>query len=219
MDRVILVANLKSHKTESEAKIWLDELKKIDKSFFFRHEIIVSVPFTLLDFFKTSIIMDNLKISIAAEDISEFDEGAYTGEINAKQIKEFANFVLIGHSERRINFNENDDILAKKVEMALKYNLTPIFIIQKEDDFIPDGVELIAYEPVAAIGSGQPESSEKADQIALAIKQKGNYIVLYGGSVSSNNVKEFTVKENISGVLVGSASLDAQEFIKIIQNA
>ncbi len=219
MDRVILVANLKSHKTESEAKIWLDELKKIDKSFFFRHEIIVSVPFTLLDFFKTSITMDNLKISIAAEDISEFDEGAYTGEINAKQIKEFANFVLIGHSERRINFNENDDILAKKVEMALKYNLTPIFIIQKEDDFIPDGVELIAYEPVAAIGSGQPESSEKADQIALAIKQKGNYIVLYGGSVSSNNVKEFTVKENISGVLVGSASLDAQEFIKIIQNA
>lgn len=219
MDRVILVANLKSHKTESEAKIWLEELKKLDKSFFFRHEIIVSVPFTLLDFFKRSIHEEKLKISLAAENISEFDEGPYTGEVNAKQIKEFADFVLIGHSERRTNFNESNEVLLKKVQMANKYNLVPIFIIQNPTDLIPQGVELVAYEPISAIGSGNPESSEKAEEIALEIKQKGNYSVLYGGSVNAGNVKEFTVKENIDGVLVGSASLDAQEFIKIIQNA
>jgi triosephosphate isomerase len=83
---------------------------------------------------------------LGAQNVSPFDEGAYTGEVNAKQIKDFVQYVLIGHSERRQNFNETEDMLIKKVDMTLKYGLNPIFLVQNQEDVIPQGVQIVAYD-------------------------------------------------------------------------
>ena len=222
MNKLLIVANLKSYKTEKEAKEWLENFKKIKEleQNLENKEVIVCPSFTLLSLFSLYILNNNLPVKLGAQNISPFDEGAYTGEVNARQIKDFAEFVLIGHSERRKNFSENDEMLSRKVNLALKYTLTPIFLIQGKDTFIPKGVKIIAYEPVFAIGSGNPDTPENADSIAFSVKLKENGLrVLYGGSITSQNVKSFTEKENLSGVLVGGASLEAEEFVKIIQNA
>jgi len=222
MDKLLIVANLKSYKTENEAKEWLENFKKIKESeqSLGSKEIIVCPSFTLLSLFSLYFSTNNLPVKVGAQNVSPFDEGAYTGEINGKQIKEFADYVLIGHSERRQYFGENDLTFSKKVEMAKKYNLIPVYCITKKDTFIPNGVDIVAYEPVEAIGTGNPDTPENADNVASFIKSKYNIkYVLYGGSVTKDNVTSFTKKPNMDGVLVGKVSLEVKEFINIIKNA
>lgn len=221
MKKVFIIANWKSNKTEPEAKEWLQTLNDlqfaINKE---EKEIIICPPFTLLSFVKQSIVKSQLLLVVGAQNISQFDEGAYTGEVNGKQIKQFADMVLIGHSERRSNFDEDDKILEEKVKMAKKYNMTPVYCVQNKDDKVPSGVSIVAYEPVSAIGTGNPDTPERADQVAKYVKDHAQVaVVLYGGSVTKNNVMEFTRMSNIDGVLVGGASLNAKEFYEIIQNA
>ena len=205
---------------ENEAKTWLDvflknkqELEDIaDK------EIIIGPTFTLLPLFKSRLADSNIKLS--AQNISPFDEGAFTGEVNGKQIKDYAEYVIIGHSERRTNFNEANQVLGEKVKMAYKYGLKPIYCAQGKDTVVPEGIELIAYEPVFAIGSGNPDTPENAEDVCASFVGKNDsFKLLYGGSVTPDNVNLFTKRDKISGVLVGGASLDPQEFISIIKNA
>ncbi len=215
-----IIANWKSNKTETEAKDWLQRFTIYDLGFA-NKEIIICPSFTFLSILKSYILNHKSSFRLGAQDISPFTEGSYTGEINGEQIKEFADYVIIGHSERRSNFLENQELLEKKVKMAQKHNLVPIFCIQNEETPIPMRVELVAYEPISAIGTGNPDTPENADKVAGKIKKKNKTVkyVLYGGSVTSKNVNNFTQMLNIDGVLVGNASLDASEFLEIIQNA
>ena len=222
MNKLFIVANLKSYKTKFEAKEWLEKFKVIAQNtdVLQKKEIIICPPFTLLYLFNSFFKDNNLDIKLGAQNVSEFGEGAYTGEVNAKQIKEFADYVLIGHSERRTNFSETDESLFKKTEVSLQNNLQPIFCVQDKDTHIPGGIKILAYEPVFAIGSNNPDNPENAEEIAKSFLDKNNnLIILYGGSVTSENVNSFTKEKNIGGVLVGGASLEAEEFIKIIKNA
>ncbi len=221
MAKCLIVANLKSYKNENEAKSWLESFLKIkDLNLdLTQKEIIICPSFTQLLSFSSYFSSNNIDAKLGAQNVSPFDEGAYTGEVNAKQIKDFAQYVLIGHSERRQNFGETEDILKEKVDMTNKYGLNPLFLVQNQIDIIPQGVQVVVYEPVASIGTGVADNPENADAVAAVIKSKNNVQVLYGGSVTADNVKSFTSKTNIDGVVVGGASLDAQEFIKIIQNA
>lgn len=222
MGKLLIVANLKSYKNENEAKNWLETFKKIkelklDSS---QKEVIICPSFTQLFSFFSYFSSNNINVKLGAQNVSPFDEGAFTGEVNAKQIKDFASYVLIGHSERRTNFGENEVMLTKKVQMSLQYGLNPIFLVQGQEGIIPQQVNIVAYEPVSAIGTGNPDTPESADTVAGAIKAiRADLAVLYGGSVTSANVESFTAKTNIDGVLVGGASLDAEELLKIIQNA
>ena len=136
MKKLFIVANIKSYETETEAKNWLEAFKNIKNSSedLSSKEIIICPPFTLLEFFNEFFLKNEINASLGAQNISPFDEGPYTGEVNAKQIKEFAKYVLIGHSERRKNFNETKDTLSKKVNLALEYGLNPIYIIQDKDE-------------------------------------------------------------------------------------
>ena len=222
MNNIFIAANFKSYKTENQAKEWLNNflaIKNIEPQLSGK-EVVVCPSFTLLFSFYSYFSANNLQVKVGAQNVSPFDEGAYTGEVNAKQINEFAKYVIIGHSERRKYFNELDDMLIEKVKISLTNGLTPIFCVQDKNTFVPEGVTIVAYEPVFAIGSGNPDTPENADAVASFLKSKNSkYKVLYGGSVTSNNVKSFTSKTNIDGVLVGGASLDAAEFIKIVQNA
>lgn len=219
MGKNLIIANLKSNLNFEEGSIWIEEILKQKDALesLSEKEIIICPPFTLLLTFHLALKGTN--IQIGAQDVSPFDTGAYTGEVNAKQIKDFAEYVIIGHSERRKNFSESQDLLNKKVEISLKNNLLPIFCVQNKDTQIPSGVNIVAYEPVFAIGTGNPDTPDNADSVAAEINKNNQYQILYGGSVTSENVNSFTSMENLTGVLVGGASLDPQEFIKIIKNA
>lgn len=230
MKKLFLVANWKSNKTSLEAKKWLTQVQRskikdpansAGRQRSKEKEVIICPPFTLLSEMKALIEKKKLPIKLGAQNISPFGAGAYTGEIHAEQIKEFADYVIIGHSERRNNFGETDDMLSKKVKQAMAVGLTPIFCIQNETTPVPGGVNLAAYEPPTAIGTGNPDTPENAERVARAVKEKYPYIdyILYGGSVTQDNIRGFVEMENINGVLVGGVSLDALKFTALIKNA
>ena len=163
---------------------------------------------------------------LGGQNISQFDEGPYTGEMSAKQIKEFAEYVLVGHSERRKNFFETDEIVNAKILQAFKNGLAPIVCVSnlEQTQAIQNAVKgktglIVAYEPIFAIGSGTADTPENADKMAKSIKDiLGEVFVLYGGSVTPVNINGFAKMSSIDGVLIGRASLDAKEFYEIIQN-
>ncbi len=221
MKKLFIIANWKSNKTTQDTNDWLQHLANAGLE---KHEnkvAVVCAPYTLLPLLKSYSNEVILPVSFGSEDVSPFDEGAYTGEVTAEEIKEFADYAIIGHSERRKLFNEDDELLAKKVAMALKSNLTPIFCVQDENTPIPEGVTLVAYEPIFAIGSGHPDTPENAEKVVKTIKEKNPQVefVLYGGSVTPENIHDFTQSPSIDGALVGGASLDADKFVKLIENA
>jgi triosephosphate isomerase len=225
MGKTLIVANLKSYKNENEARIWLDGFKKITELGLdlTQKEIIICPSFTQLFSFFSYFSSNNINVKLGAQNVSPFDEGAYTGEVNAKQIKDFAQYVLVGHSERRSNFQESEQVLVEKVKRAIQFGLQPIFFAQNVNTVIPTGVKIGVYEPpssISTISGGIPDDPKTVLETAGELKSK--YMlehVLYGGSVDSNNVSDFTSLDVVDGVVTGRASLDAEELLKIIQNA
>jgi triosephosphate isomerase len=165
-------------------------------------------------------------------------------------LSRFAKYVIVGHSERRLYFNETDKIVAKKAEAAVAHNITPIICVgetlhENEDGLskvvVMNQVEtalshltasevaeaIIAYEPVWAIGTGRickPATAEKMAKdirgLVKAIygeKSASGLRILYGGSVSDENVSQFAGLKNVDGVLVGGASLDHKKFSVIVK--
>lgn len=140
------------------------------------------------------LAVSNNNISVGAQNAHQADSGAYTGEISAKMIKSVgAEYVILGHSERRQYFGENNDLLAKKTDTVLKYGLTPIFCIGETLDERNAGTHfdviksqlvegvfhleaegfaklVLAYEPVWAIGTGVTASAEQAQEIHAFIR-------------------------------------------------
>lgn len=179
-------------------------------------------------------------IQIGAQNISEYSSGAYTGEVSAQMVKDLgATFTLIGHSERRNIFGESLETIANKMEVALKNNIKVILCVgEKLEDKTKyksviscqlksalKNVDLsniiIAYEPVWAIGTGRVATTKDIVRVHGYIKDfllknyKANVPVLYGGSVKASNSAEILELDQVDGVLVGGASLKADEFSKI----
>ncbi|MCL5746809.1 MAG: triose-phosphate isomerase [Patescibacteria group bacterium] len=225
MKKLYIVANWKSNKTELEAKEWLQSIQNSE----FRiqnadKEIVVCPSFTLLPALKSYILSHKSEIKLGAQDISPFGSGAYTGEVNGEQIKEFADYVIIGHSERRKYFGETDEMIAKKIIQATGNGLTPIICISRIEQIKNLKLKIknciVAYEPLFAVGSGKADTPENANQKAEEIKKiVDNIPVLYGGSVTESNVKSFTSMPFIDGVLIGGASLNPLSFAEIIRSS
>ncbi|MBI3955839.1 triosephosphate isomerase [Candidatus Gottesmanbacteria bacterium] len=212
MSKPLIAGNWKSNKTVGEAMEWLQNFKVVTTA-----QVMLFVPFTLLHPLKKKIEGLHLSIELGAQDVSPFDDGAYTGAVNARQIKELADWVIIGHSERRQHFGETDAMLAQKVDQAKKEGLQIIYCVQDENIPVPLGVDVIAYEPVWAIGTGKSDSPENASEVISAIKAKTHVSsVIYGGSVTPENVASFVSREAIDGVLPGGASLDPEKFANLI---
>lgn len=169
-------------------------------------------------------------------------KGAFTGENSPQLLAEMgAQYCLVGHSERRHVFGEQDELLAKKVAALQKVNVTPILCVGEtlEDRRMSRTQEVIerqlaaglqaadssrplwiAYEPVWAIGTGlvaTPQQVEEAHSILRAACSATP--ILYGGSVKSDNVASLSGLNNVNGFLIGGASLDAREFVRIFQNS
>lgn len=221
MKTPLIVANWKANKTVEEAEEWLTTIQNSEFRIQNSTEVVVCAPYVDLLVLKEqfSILNSQFSIHLGAQDISQFEDGAYTGEITGRMLKDLVEYVIIGHSERRKYFQETDDILKAKVEKALKFGLKPIYCLSETEMMIPQGVEIVAYEPLSAIGSGNPDSPENADLVAGKIKEKQTAKVLYGGSVKPANTQAFVQMENIDGLLIGGASLKAGDFLEIIKNA
>ncbi len=221
MKNVLLAANWKSNKTKFEAKNWLEEVSA--QSFGEGLEVVILAPFTLLDTISGYIRVNDFPFKLGAQDVSPFDDGAYTGEVSARQIKEFADYVLIGHSERRTNFGESDEMVRKKVERAIAQELKPIVCISDLSQVANlkfDQELIIAYEPLEAIGTGKPQDPDSVEFMANQIRAKMNATrIIYGGSVNADNLRDYINLDGIEGALVGGESLNSSSFIDILKNA
>ncbi len=213
-----IIANWKSNKTISEALEWVSQIgsqiPRVDNI-----KVVVCPTFSALSEVKKAITVGNFPLLLGAQDLSPFGVGAYTGEDPAELLSVLASMAILGHSERRQNFGETDEMIAKKVVQANENNIIPLVCVQGSDTSVPSDCKIVAYEPIFAVGTGNSDTPENANQVAEMLKEKyGQYLeVLYGGSVTSGNAKAFMLQPDISGMLIGKASLDAGEFIKICQ--
>ena len=187
-------------------------------------------------------------LPVGAQDVSRFDkDGAFTGETSAAMLADLgAQFVLLGHSERRQYFGENNETLSAKLDNALAAGLIPILCVgetlaqrqaAQEQAVVADQLSVlrgkamphiaVAYEPVWAIGSGQVASAEQFDDTHAFIyaellsfaNKSANIRALYGGSVNAQNAQTILTLPNVDGALVGGASLQADSFAAIVQAA
>ena len=211
-------------------------------------DIGVFPPFTDLRSVQTLIAADNLDFQLGAQDLSPHDSGAHTGDISGAFLKALAcDYVLVGHSERRADHGEDDQVCVAKTQAALRHGLIPLVCVgETAEDLekvgasavpvsqltavlqaIPAESDLVvAYEPVWAIGSGTPATSEQAQEVCATLRetiasvhgeaQAARTRILYGGSVKSTNIAGFMKKPDVDGALVGGASLDPEEFAAIV---
>ena len=186
------------------------------------------------------------KILIGAQNLSSETEGAFTGQISGKMLKNIgASYSIVGHSESRLQ-GEDDETILNKVQTALDCDLIPILCIgENQDEYSKGRTEkkikhqltenlfplknlsnsvLIAYEPIYAIGSGIAVQNEHLEEVSLLIKDLvrdnlgRDLTLVYGGSVTSESAKNLAKVDGIDGFLVGNASLDPKEFANIAQS-
>ena len=195
-----------------------------------------------------AVQVQTVQAQIGAQNICEYESGAYTGEISGGMLSEFScRYVIIGHSERRQNYHESDEQVANKFIAAQKAGLQPVVcvgetaaeyergetrqVVQRQLGAIVDkaGIEalasaVIAYEPIWAIGTGRVATAEAAQQVLSEVRsQLGAFgaqtQLLYGGSVTTENAGQLFKQLDINGALVGGASLDADQFVGICKIA
>ena len=193
-------------------------------------KLILCPPFVYLPILKAKIF------SLGAQDICERERGGSTGEISAEMLRDNnVEFVLVGHSDRRA-VGESDDIISKKINMAIKYGIVPIVCVGEEtfrskiEDIRSqvesairgvDGEVIFAYEPIWAIGTGKVPTVKKINQAIATIKgicqEYGKSCkILYGGSVNRDNYIEL-MKSDADGFLVGGLSLKLEDFISVLK--
>lgn len=211
------------NKTSSEA---LEFAKEINKFEFNKVDVLLAPSFVTLE-----SLRKNLKdeIKVAGQNVSQFDDGAYTGEVSTSMLKDIGvDDVIIGHSERREKFLESDEIINAKVKKALEYDLSVILCLGesleikeegKEVEFVReellnslDGVEkiekvTIAYEPIWAIGTGKTCSSEDAEKMCREIR---NIIDEKYGEISQKTRILYggSVKPSNAGEILSKENID-----------
>lgn len=233
----LMVMNLKMNLDYSEAETYVINIKNKISDI---HDVIFCPSSPYLSLFQSS------GYKIGVQNVFSLNKGAYTGEVSPLQLKSMGiNYSIVGHSERRTHFHEHDKLISEKIDGCLANGIIPILCIGEsleekqlkrtsvvlnsqlsndlknvDSDAIVDVV--IAYEPVWAIGSGKtPTLSEIEDVISyikknIKAKYNTNIKVLYGGSVNKDNIKAIINISNIDGVLVGSASIDSDYLIKML---
>lgn len=238
-----IFGNWKMYLNHEESVAFAEKLKKEklkDKN------IEIAVFPTALAMLGVEKVLKKSGVSFGAQNCAWVPKGAYTGAISALMFKEAGcKYALVGHSERRHVFGESNDDVRKKLEAVIDIGLIPVLCIgeTKEDKDnnktsyrlerqLMDALQglsvkgdeiIVAYEPVWAIGTNNPCLPADADDIHGFIKQelkkyiKEDVAVLYGGSVTADNVASYTKLETIDGVLVGGASVKKDTFMPLVK--
>lgn len=226
----IIIANLKLYLDGTTLKKYLQEA-----TIFGENVVIcpssIHIPYFLKNRYKVGI-----------QNIASENKQTQTGEVSALQAKNLGvTYAIIGHSERRQQFYENDELINRKVHQALENNLKPILCVgetleehqnNQVQKIIKEQLEkglknvdkeiIVAYEPVYAIGTGKIPSNVSIDEVAKFIKEEVKRLtskepkILYGGSVSNENILTLEELKNIDGYLIGSASAKIEVFKDIV---
>lgn len=234
-----LIANWKSNKTSAEAQTWFSEFEALLSTRRFGKDVtvVIAVPFPFVPVaaewlkiwksqFKTTGTQP-VAVALAVQDLSSYAAGSYTGAVSVRNLEGFGvEFVILGHSERRRYFHETSADVAAKVDQAIQAEMKPIVCV--DDPYIDEQAQLldsgqksqviVAYEALKTIGTGNNLSAadfEKAKEEVL--EAFGLVPVVYGGSVTSSNVSAYTTLA--AGYLVGGASLQAADFVAILDRA
>ncbi len=241
-----IAANWKMNKSYNEVLSYVEEFIKYDIDF---EKVNVLIYPPCLYLCEVSKLLEKTPIKAGAQNTYHEKKGAFTGEISPSMIKSCkAQYVLLGHSERRHIFKESDELIRKKVISVLEEGLNVMLCVgetleERESGITYNVIESqiklalaglgdyfekidIAYEPVWAIGTGKsanPEDTSKVHTFIKSIlkdiaKKDVSVRVLYGGSVNSSNAKEFLSAHDVNGLLVGGASLEPKSFFDIINS-
>ena len=243
MRRPMIAGNWKMNTDPDSAFELIDSMLE-DLDAFTDIDIVICPPFISIESFAD--LFDGTSLYLGAQNMFWEEKGAYTGEISPLMLKHRADYVILGHSERRHVFHETDEEVRRKVEAALRHDLRPIVcvgetlseyeagdtwhVVSRQVGMALDGLDMrncvIAYEPVWAIGTGKAATGEIANDVIAQIRDKvrrmaGDEIadstqILYGGSVNAKNIAEFVSLPEIDGALVGGASLEAYQFVRIV---
>jgi len=243
----IVAGNWKMNKNFDEGRdLTISILQKLGPS-----EIlsVLCPPFIHLNY--VSMLTNGIaNVAVGAQNCHSEDSGAFTGEISASMLKSVgAEYVILGHSERREYFDEKDDFLSKKVNAVLSNDMRPIFCCGEKLESRETGEQeavvsrqlegglfhlneeqfskvVVAYEPVWAIGTGRTASPGQAQEMHLFIrnliaKKYNNQLadlttILYGGSCKPENAEELFYQPDVDGGLIGGASLNAADFVAIV---
>ena len=229
----LVIGNFKMNLLKKDIDNYLNEFK--DKKY---QNVIFCPSYIYLNDFI------NKGYSVGSQDLSNMDNGAYTGEVSSSQLKSLGvEYSIIGHSERR-QYHNDSKLVNDKLKKCFSNDIVPILCIGETKEEYENGKTLdilrneideafnnidnfkdliIAYEPIWAIGTGLVPSNEiifnTIDYIKKYIQDeyKFNFRVLYGGSVSNKNIEELEKISNIDGYLVGGCSTKANEFIQLIE--
>ncbi len=203
--------------------------------------VVIAPPFPFLETVGNTI----KKADLGSQDVF-WSSGAYTGAVSVSQLKKLrVKYVIVGHSERRRHFNESNETVNRKLKAVIDAGMKVVLCVGEGPEYrrnlsgartfvnhqLKSALKgasaknlIVAYEPVWAIGTGSPDSPEHAAEMAAEIKNTVGRLssqkdvpVLYGGSVTFRNAARFLSLPEISGALVGGASLDSREFRKIIR--
>lgn len=254
MNKILIVANWKMNPgTQDEAERLSREIQQGAHGLK-NVEVVLCPPFPYLVAVNSQVSI----VRIGAQNCFYEQKGAYTGEVSPLMLKDMGcEYVIIGHSERKKYFGESNDIINKKIKSALAADLKIILCIGEDarDSFDPKGrwtneldpkvkeqligalrdVKksklaniIVAYEPVWAIGTGNPAIPDDILSAKIFIrkilsdlytrKEADKVRVLYGGSTSKENAIDFIREGQADGLLVGGASLDAEEFIAMVKS-
>lgn len=246
--RPVMAGNWKMYKTTAEAREFIAKFAPAVASLTDR-DIVICPPFTAIAVAAWAARGSN--VELGGQNLHwEVKDGAFTGEISGRMLKEAgAQWVIIGHSERRQFFHETDDLVYKRTVAALEADLKPIVCVGEMladreagktnrvlDRQFTHGIAkltadqfarlVIAYEPVWAIGTGKTATPEIAAEAHGFLREQARMKfnnpevrILYGGSVKPDNIKNLMAQEEIDGVLVGGASLDPASFAAIVNYA
>lgn len=240
----IIAGNWKMNTTAGEAVELVNEMKGRLEGIQ-GVEKVICPPFISLAPVKE--ILKDSSIGLGAQNMYFEEKGAYTGEISPLMLAELCQYVILGHSERRIYLGESDEMVSRKIKAALKARLVPIVCVgetldQKEkgktEQVITrqvraaleglDSIEglVMAYEPVWAIGTGKAATEEEANRAIGLIRGVVEELygtaaqelrIQYGGSTTASNIAGFISQPEIDGALVGGASLKVDEFVSMVE--
>jgi triosephosphate isomerase (TIM) len=235
MGRTRLVAgNWKMHGSRTANRALVDAiLKGLDRN---GAECAVCVPFPYLADMQQWL--QATPIAWGAQNMSEHEKGAYTGEVAASMLVEFGcRYAIVGHSERRQIYGETDSQVGAKYAAARKAGLTPIVcvgetleeresgrteeVVGRQLDAVKFEGGVLAYEPVWAIGTGRNAAPEQAQVVHAFLRKKvsNDTVILYGGSVKPQNAQAIFAMADVDGGLIGGASLVAADFLAILRAA
>mgnify|MGYP001223628215 CR=1 FL=1 len=229
MNKKFIIFNWKMNFTVSESVEFSNNILKCLTNFQNNnYEIIVCPTYMSLPY--SYQILSNY-VKFGAQNISSLhgDKGSFTGEISAKMVSDYAEYVILGHSERRVNIPESNVEINNKRILALENNLKPIVCIGEDlesrnsgkyinflNNQLKESIKpilknvIVAYEPIWSIGTGLNCDLKKLKEISDLVKSKisDEAIFIYGGSVNESNIFDYLSSDKVDGVLVGSASLN-----------